>query len=363
MRGEEVRTAEGPVTAGRRGRWPLLARALLAVALAAIGGGLLFMEAPQAYADTRKGCKSIEGPGYGGYGCNTGSGFEAGVYVVGYSPPTSNPGSPGFYRPPQSIDCSSVGNVPTPTNYWLYNYCNGTNWRYSPSTGLLVPCPDAGLGLSVGPGMGTYYGLALEEACMPREGPPYPPSHQPEQACVDQAKRALNPPRPQIQVNPGVGLTGLPSYFWISNYQDDMRRSVSFPASCSVGEWRAVSGHLSAWVVRYLWDFGDGWGMTTTTPGAAWPEWVSEVYHTYERSSLQQPDQKYLVRVWAFWQGSFTLDAEREQCTTDQNGRRRCVTERRTFGPYDLGEIYIVGRLRYPVQQLQSVLTAPDQGQ
>jgi hypothetical protein len=198
---------------------------------------------------------------------------------------------------------------------------------------------------------------------MPREGPPSPPSHQPERACVDQAKAALNPPRPQIQVNPGMGLTGLPSYFWISNYSDDMRMSKPFSVSCWIGEWRAVSGYLSAQVVRYLWDFGDGWGMTTTTPGAAWPEWVSEVYHTYERSSLQQPDQKYLVRVWAFWRGSFTLDAEREQCTTDENGRRRCVTERRTFGPYDLGEIYIVGRLRYPVQQLQSVLTAPDQGQ
>jgi hypothetical protein len=361
MRGEEVRTAKGPVAKRRRGRWSLLARALLVLALAAIGGGLLaFMEVPQAYADSWEKCRTVEGPGYGGYGCNTGKGFEAGVYIVGYNPPTNNPGSPG--QPAQPIDCSSVGNVPTLTNYWLYNYCHGTNWQYSPSTGLLVPCPDAGLGLSVGPSTGTY-GLALGEACMPREGPPSPPSHQPEQACVDQARAALNPPRPQIGVNPGVGLTGLPSYFWISNYQDDMRRSASFPASCSIGEWRAVSGYLNAQVVRYLWDFGDGWGMTTTTPGAAWPEWVSEVYHTYERSSLQQPDQKYLVRVWAFWRGSFTLDAEREQCTTDERGRRRCFTERRTFGPYDLGEIYIVGRLRYPVQQLQSVLTAPDQGQ
>jgi hypothetical protein len=360
MEGQETSGVRGSVTAGRRERRPLLARALLAVALAAIGGGLLFMEAPQAYADDGSECKAVAGPGYGGYGCRTGDGFEAGVYIVGYNPPTSNPGSPG--QPAQPIDCSSVGNIPTLTNYWLYNYCHGTNWQYSPSIGLLVPCPDAGLGLSVGPSTGTY-ALALEEACMPREGPPSPPSDQPEQACVDQAKRALNPPRPQIQVNPGVGLTGLPSYFWITNYQDDMRRSVSFPASCSIGEWRAVSGYLSAQVVRYLWDFGDGWGMTTTTPGAAWPDWVSEVFHVYQRSSLQQPDQKYLVRVWAFWQGSFTLDAEREQCTTDQNGRRRCVTERRTFGPYDLGEIYIVGRLRYPVQQLQSVLTAPDQGQ
>jgi hypothetical protein len=339
-----------------------LARALLVLALA-VGGGLLVVTAPQAHADwPGRGCVIVEEPGYGGYGCRADSGFEAGVYIVGYNPPTSNPGSPGFYRPPQSIDCSSVGNVPTLANYWLYNYCNGTNWQYSPSTGLLVPCPDTGLGLSVGPSTGTY-ALALEEACRPREGLSSPPSHQPEQRCFDQAKRALNPPRPQIQVNPELGLTGLPSYFWISNYSDDMRMSKPFAVSCWIGEWRAVSGYLSAQVVRYLWDFGDGWGMTTTTPGAAWPDWISEVYHTYERSSLQQPDQKYLVRVWAFWRGSFTLDAEREQCTIDENGRRRCFTERRTFGPYDLGETYIVGRLRYPVQQLQSVLTAPEQGQ
>jgi hypothetical protein len=66
---------------------------------------------------------------------------------------------------------------------------------------------------------------------MPREGQPSPPSHQPEQPCFDQAKAALSPPRPQIEVNPSVGLTGLPSYFWISNYSDDMRMSVALRRS------------------------------------------------------------------------------------------------------------------------------------
>lgn len=321
--------------------------------------------APQAYADDPSGCVAVAGPGYGGYGCNTGYGFVAGVYIEGQEPGSSSPGSPGSYRPAQPIDCSSVGSTPTLGNYWLYNYCNGTSWRPGPS-GTLWDCSTI-----FSPGGGR--GLPLEgdpqqiqdymSACNPENRPPSPEQEQPEQRCRDQARSALNPPRPQIEVNPRLGLTGLPSYFWLSNYQDDMRKSASFPASCSIGEWRAVSGRLDAQVVRYFWDFGDGWGMTTTTPGAAWPEWISEVYHTYERSSLQQPDQKYLVRVWAFWQGSFTLQAERERCITGQDGRQQCTTERRTFGPYDLGEIYIVGRLRYPVQQAQSVIIAPDQGQ
>jgi len=293
------------------------------------------MEAPQAYAGDPRGCVAVEEPGYGGYGCRTEGGFVAGVYIGGQAPGSSSPGnpggstpgSPGSYRPARPIDCSSVGSQPTPGNLWLYNYCNGANWRMGPS-GRLYDCDrlaelyqfitdvDAAIACSD----------QQREGTQGREQPPAGPTEQPEQRCRDQARSALNPPRPQIEVNPRLGLTGLPSYFWLSNYQDDMRKSASFPASCSIGEWRAVSGRLDAQVVRYFWDFGDGWGMTTTTPGAAWPEWISEVYHTYERSSLQQPDQKYLVRVWAFWQGSFTLQAERERCITGQDGRQQCTT-------------------------------------
>ncbi len=371
----------GPAAAGaRRPR----ARALLVLAFAALGAGLLFfLTPPETFADrpaeSDTGQQKCAGAGaFGGWirGCWGEGGVSIeGQLVVGQpgrqepgAPGSQQSGGPGSQRPP----CPSPEERPTPANYWLFNLCFGTNYRYSPSTGMIINCdtidPDTHGFLGGHP----YLAQAIIEACFPESRPPTPPgggpptgpSGRPGEECIRQAQEARPFPRPQIDVNPRLGLTGLKSYFWLTNYEDDMRISASLPLSCQVeGEWRAISGRVDARVVRYLWDFGDGWGMDTTTPGAPWPRWLSEVHHTYERSSLQQPDQKYLVRVWAFWHGTLTVQAERQVCYTDQNGNWRCTTERRTFGPYDLGEIYIVGRMRYPVQQAQSVIQAPDQGQ
>jgi|GEM_PF-2431777 len=357
MTGQQVSSLGDP--RGKRREWRvLLVRALLVVGLFAIAGGLLLLAAPQAHADPQEECRGVEvALGVGGYRCRIDGGFEGIVYIRGQEPGGSSPDSPGFHGPAQpiTIDCSSVGTL-TLGNYGLYNYCHGTDFRPGPS-GLLWDCSDpfVPIPVSLDPSVLDDYAAA----CLSQDTPPSPPQEQPDQSCYAQARNALRLPRPQIEVNPDMGLTGLTSYFWIANYRDDMQLSRSFSVSCSIGEWRAVSAHLNAWVVRYRWDFGDGWGMTSTTPGAPWPEWLSEIYHVYERSSLQQPDQKYLVRVWAFWQGSFTLDAERLRCTTREDGSQQCWTERRTFGPYDLGETYIVGRLRYPVQQAQSVIVDP----
>ena len=198
-------------------------------------------------------------------------------------------------------------------------------------------------------------------ACNPEQQAGSGGQETPPAQCYQEARSKLRPPTPVIGVNPQLGLTGLKSFFWLENYTDDMRLSRTVSVSCQIGEWQGVSARIDAWVARYHWSFGDGWGMDSATPGAPWPEWESEIYHVYERSSLQQPGQKYLVRVWAYWQGNFTVTAERESCVTNSDGSRTCTTERRNFGPYSLGEIAVIGRLSYPVQQAQSVIQAPEE--
>jgi len=323
--------------------------------LAAAAGALALLWAlGPTYADDGQ-CISVGDENYSGQGCRENGGYVVGIGIRGQEPGLAPPGQPGTSGGGGQIDCSSVGAEPTPGNYWLYNYCHGTSFR--PGNMGMYDCSMVGLGGEQWPPE------VLEDfvkACNPETGPPAPGQERPAQACYEQAWAAVRPPRPQVEANPGLGLTGLVSYFWIANYSDDMRLSASTSVSCSVGEWRAVSAQVSAWATGYLWDFGDGHRMRSTTPGAPWPAWLSEIQHTYERSSLQQPGQKYQVRVWAFWRGSFTLQAERERCVPREGGGQECTTERRTFGPYDLGETYLVGRLPYPVQQSQSVIGAPE---
>jgi hypothetical protein len=200
------------------------------------------------------------------------------------------------------------------------------------------------------------------ERCAGQPGQPVQTGTSSAAQCLDAREAARRFPTPEIGVNPELGLTGLVSYFWLRNYRDHMQMSVSVNVNCTFGsEWRGATAQVDAWVVGYYFSFGDGTGMWSPTPGAPWPEWLSEVQHTYERSSLQQPDQKYQVRAWAFWEGRFTVRAWREVCQTDSQGNETCQTEWRTFGPYPLGQVQKLGRLPYPVQQAQSVIVDPNE--
>lgn len=335
-------------------RWVLASLALVAAAALFVAG--------TAWADDGS-CPRVNKGNFWAQGCHQGGEYVVEVGISGETPPSYSPGSPpssgsGGQVP---IDCSSI-RAPNLSNWWVYNYCNGTAWRPGPS-GLLWDCA----GLVSLTGGATPLPLTEEQvqdflqACNLKQQAGSGGQETPPAQCYQEARSKLRPPAPVIGVNPQLGLTGLKSFFWLENYTDDMRLSRTVSVACQIGEWRGVSARIDAWVARYHWSFGDGWGMDSVTPGAPWPEWESEIYHVYERSSLQQPGQKYLVRVWAYWQGSFTVTAERENCTPNAGGGQTCTTERRNFGPYSLGEIAVIGRLPYPVQQAQSVIQAPEE--
>ena len=124
-----------------------------------------------------------------------------------------------------------------------------------------------------------------------------------------------------LGVNPGIGLTGLSSWFWV----EAQGAEAQGPNGIRV---RLVPS-------RYEWDFdGDGQvDLSTTSPGRRYPV-PSDVQHTYERSSLQKPGQQYQVKVRVYF--DLQLDAGQGYNTVGVISQERVKP--------------------YPVQQLQGVI-------
>lgn len=136
-------------------------------------------------------------------------------------------------------------------------------------------------------------------------------------------------PQVNIGINPGtVGLTGLPSWFWVEGVSS---REAVGPNNIRT---RIVPSH-------YQWDFnGDGVvDLVTTSAGRPYP-YASDIQYTYQRSSLSQTGRTsaglpaYIVGLEVVYRLQVSMDS----------------------GWQDLG--YITQRVTrpYPVQQLQSVV-------
>ena len=83
-----------------------------------------------------------------------------------------------------------------------------------------------------------------------------------------------------IHINPKTGLVGAESWFWFTGYNGTaMQRSKNY-----LGTLISVRATPS----RYVWHFGDGTSLSTTSPGRAYPT-RSDIRHTYQRSSLGRP--------------------------------------------------------------------------
>jgi hypothetical protein len=81
--------------------------------------------------------------------------------------------------------------------------------------------------------------------------------------------------KPQLKVAPdGVGLTGLPSYFWLAVPP----RPISATASAG-----GITVIAEAFPAQFLWTFGDGDDLVTTTSGRPWTrDLPGNIDHTYE---------------------------------------------------------------------------------
>ncbi len=135
--------------------------------------------------------------------------------------------------------------------------------------------------------------------CPPLPGPPPLPD-------ARQIALGVAVPYPDVQigVNPApLGLTGLPSWFWIQGYDGRPLNAATtinvapqipagYPGDCPPppGATLEVTVQLTPFV--YTWTFGDQFAMgtvTTTSLGKAYPQ-ASDIQHRYETTSLGHPD-------------------------------------------------------------------------
>lgn len=140
--------------------------------------------------------------------------------------------------------------------------------------------------------------LPVPVACPPTPGPPSLPD-------ARQVALGIAVPYPDIQVgiNPSpLGLTGLPSWFWIEGYDGRSLDAattinvppqvpVGYPASCPQPPGASLSVAVRFSPSSYDWTFGDRLPtstLTTTSLGEAYPQ-QSSIRHVYEYTSLGRP--------------------------------------------------------------------------
>ena len=141
------------------------------------------------------------------------------------------------------------------------------------------------------------------------------------------ALRIVGLPQISVGVNPDVGLVAMPAWFWVRGYSGGTMSGSETLDQSSVEVEITSTG--------YRWSFGDGSALYTHSVGRAYPA-QSDIRHLYERSS-HGAGGAFPVRLRITWSARYS-----------ENG-----------GPWlPLEPISLTYTRSYPVQQLQSVLTA-----
>ena len=175
---------------------------------------------------------------------------------------TSSTAPSYIYRP---VPGNSIpGSCPTQNNGLISNSC------------ALLPasaCPPAQTGYYVYDSNGNALGLI----CVPNPTDSLLPPTTPEIALADEASSRQPWPSLKLGVNPSAGLTGLPSWFWLSG-------------SAAIADAVASSGPLTVRVRARLagvsWEFGDGLGYDSLDLGQAYPA-QSDVQHLYQTDTYR----------------------------------------------------------------------------
>jgi hypothetical protein len=188
--------------------------------------------------------------------------------------------------------------------------------------------------------------LIAPEPAAEAPGPLVPPAP-PQNACTAIAGAVLNIcgtaashavltapavplPPVDIHVNPVHGVVHVPDWYWASGYDgspESATRDYSLhwslpgppiidPVTGAVighGPGRSGDYHISVTVnyqpSRYRWDFGDGTVIDTSSLGQPFPV-TSDVQHSYNLSSLLQPNQMYTYRLIVDWSGSWRVTGD-----------------------------------------------------
>jgi hypothetical protein len=176
------------------------------------------------------------------------------------------------YRP---VPGNSVpGACPTQNNGLISNPCAGI-----PTSA----CPPAQTGYYVYDSNGNALGLV----CVPNPTDSLLPPTTPEIALADQASSRQPWPTLTMGINPRAGLTGLPSWFWLSG-------------SAAMPDAVATSGPLTVRVRARLagvsWEFGDGLGFDSVDLGQPYPA-QSGVQHLYQTDTYRLPNGYRVIAI------------------------------------------------------------------
>jgi hypothetical protein len=219
------------------------------------------------------------------------------VGPVGNGPVVSH-GSAGY--DPNGISATTsaqpTGSSPTSTapNY-VYRPVPGNSVPGSCSTqnNGLISNPCAQIPASACPPAQTGYyvydsnGNALGLVCVPNPTDSLLPPTTPEIALADEASSRQPWPALRLGINPIAGLTGLPSWFWLSG-------------SASMPDAVASSGPLTVSVRARLagvsWEFGDGLGYDSIDLGLAYPA-QSDIQHLYQTDTYRVSNGYTVVAV------------------------------------------------------------------
>src|SRR5262249_9458758 len=140
---------------------------------------------------------------------------------------------------------------------------------------LLVACPPGNTPYAVFDATGTLVGTVCVSNQSPSVGPLSTPLQLAQQASAQQPWPIL-----QVGINPGIGLTGLASWFWMSG-------NPQMPDGTASAGPLTVTVHAS--LIDVVWDFGDGGGVSSGTDlGRAFPA-QSSIQHMYQTDTFGRP--------------------------------------------------------------------------
>jgi hypothetical protein len=144
-------------------------------------------------------------------------------------------------------------------------------------------CPPAQTGYYVYDSNGNALGLV----CVPNPTDSLLPPSTPEIALADQASSRQPWPALKFGINPTAGLTGLPSWFWLSG-------------SAAMPDAVASSGPLTVRVQARLagvsWEFGDGLGFDSVDLGQSYPV-QSDIQHLYQTDTYRLSNGYTVVAI------------------------------------------------------------------
>src|SRR6266566_5948593 len=176
------------------------------------------------------------------------------------------------YRP---VPGNSVpGSCPTQNNGLISNPCAQLP---------VSACPSAQTGYYVYDSNGNALGLI----CVPNPTDSLLPPTTPEIALADEASSRQPWPAVRLGINPRAGLTGLPSWFWLSG-------------GATMPDAVASSGPLTVRVRARLagvsWEFGDGLGVDSVDLGQSYPA-QSDIQHLYQTDTYRLANGYRVVAI------------------------------------------------------------------